>query len=435
MDYSKPPTSINHKEYAARLAKKTASLLNGVQYHDWVPLDATEHIQPFERRRPNEARLAWAQEKIKAMEDRALPKDRPEVYAREAVILDQEPKRDVPLQALRIGDVGITAIPCEVYGITGLKLARRSPFAIQMTVELANGGEGYIPPPELYPFGGYNTWPARSAALVPSAETEIVDISLSLLEKLAGKERKSPAPIETAYSKAVLADKPLAYWRMNNLDGTECPDATPGNKRPGTYRSCTAYGLEGPPFVTENGERRVVPSVHFAGGSVDTIVEGLPGNYTFETWIWNGLPSDNRAVTGYIFSRGKQASRAMIGDHVGIGGTYNNGFAQNRLIFYTGDENGELLVGKTEIPLKEWVYVVVTRNGDKVSLYIDGRLDVEGEIRLTDSASEPFITIGNRCDRFSGFEGKMTETALYDRVLSSGEIQKHWLAAGSASDR
>ena len=37
-------------------------------------------------------------------------------------------------------------------------------------IELANGGDGYIPPPEQHLLGGYNTWPARSAGLEVGAE-------------------------------------------------------------------------------------------------------------------------------------------------------------------------------------------------------------------------------------------------------------------------
>jgi len=410
------------------LANVTKDVMGRITtYRNWVPLGGAQIVQTFDRRRPNEFRLAWAREKIREMGDRALPKDRSEVYAYEAVFLDQEPKRDVPLQALRIGDVGITAIPCEVYAITGLKLAQRSPFDIQITAELTNGGEGYIPPPEIYPFGGYNTWPARSAALVPSAETEIVDISLSLLEKLAGKKRKPHAPAETDYSKAVLADKPFAYWRMNNIDGTICPDSAVGEKRAGTYSPRAAFWLEGPNFSPSDGEQKYIPAVHFAGGYAKGNLEGLPQNYSFETWIWNGLDPGNRPVTGYFFSRGKSGDKSS-GDHLGIGGTFNSE-SKNRLFIYNGDEHKQLLVGKTEVPFKEWIHVVVTRQGNRVSLYVNGKLDVQGELPCSFVSNEPTVFVGNRSDQFAGLEGKMAEAAFYDRVLTAKEIENHWNAA------
>ncbi len=43
------------------------------------------------------------------------------------------------------------------YAVTGLKLKARSPLQPLMNIELANGAEGYIPPPEQYYLGGYTT--------------------------------------------------------------------------------------------------------------------------------------------------------------------------------------------------------------------------------------------------------------------------------------
>ena len=88
------------------------------------------------------------------------------------------------------GNLGITAIPNEVYAITGLKLKRQSPLPTTFNVELANGAEGYIPPPEQHALGGYTTWPARTAGLEVQAEPRIVEALLGLLEEVAGKPRR-----------------------------------------------------------------------------------------------------------------------------------------------------------------------------------------------------------------------------------------------------
>jgi hypothetical protein len=54
-----------------------------------------------------------------------------------------------------------------------------------MVIELANGGDGYIPPPEMHLFGGYNTWAARSAGLEVMAEPKITQAAISLLETVS----------------------------------------------------------------------------------------------------------------------------------------------------------------------------------------------------------------------------------------------------------
>src|SRR5208282_5632557 len=100
------------------------------------------------------------------------------------------PQREVKIQAIKIGELGITASPNEVFAITGLKLKAQSPFDTTMNIELANGSEGYIPPPEQHALGGYTTWPARTAGLEAQAEPKIVAAVLELLERVAGKPRR-----------------------------------------------------------------------------------------------------------------------------------------------------------------------------------------------------------------------------------------------------
>src|SRR5678815_5342795 len=121
----------------------------------------------------------------------SLPQSQPEIYAKEALYLHDRPKAELKLQALRIGDLGITAIPNEVFAITGLKLKKQSPLAPTFNIELANGAEGYIPPPEQHALGGYTTWPARTAGLEVQAEPKIVAALTELLEKVAEKPRKT----------------------------------------------------------------------------------------------------------------------------------------------------------------------------------------------------------------------------------------------------
>ena len=62
------------------------------------------------------------------------------------------------LQAFRIGDVGITAIPFETFAETGLSIKERSPLQPTFNIELANGSYGYLPTPPQHELGGYETW-------------------------------------------------------------------------------------------------------------------------------------------------------------------------------------------------------------------------------------------------------------------------------------
>jgi neutral ceramidase len=91
--------------------------------------------------------------------------------------------RQLKLQAIRIGDLGIAAIPCEVYGSTGLAIKAASPFGTTMNISLANGAEGYLAPPEQHKLGGYTTWRARTSCLEELAEPKIKAAVVGLLSK------------------------------------------------------------------------------------------------------------------------------------------------------------------------------------------------------------------------------------------------------------
>ena len=203
--------------YAADVARVAHRAYQSIAYHDWVPLAMAETTLTLARRTPDPKRLAWAKQIVDQMQAQAkakgkppVPQSLPQVYAEEAIYLHKEPPRELKLQAIRIGGMGITAIPNEVFAITGLKLKMRSPFETTMNIELANGSEGYIPPPEQHRLGGYTTWPARTAGLEVQAEPRIVAGILALLEQVAGKPLREFPSHHRPYARSILASRPFA---------------------------------------------------------------------------------------------------------------------------------------------------------------------------------------------------------------------------------
>jgi len=170
---------------ANELATEVVRVEKTIAYRDHVTLDARAEDLRLGVRLPNEEELAAA----KATLD-AWPKDKPltglnEVYARDSILLSQYPKT-VPanIQALRIGELAIVAIPCEVFVEIGLKLKAESPIKPTFTIELANGYNGYLPTKEQHQLGGYETWRARSSYLEVDAASKITDKALDLLKSL-----------------------------------------------------------------------------------------------------------------------------------------------------------------------------------------------------------------------------------------------------------
>lgn len=174
------------QEVAEMVADEALRVVGGIEHHDSVSLAMRQTELDLAVRRPDQARLAWAREVWSKAQGKARL-TRPEIYAREAIHLAGYPATvSLKLQALRIGELGIAAIPCEVFAETGLAIKQSSPLEPTFVIELANGYNGYLPTPQQHQWGGYETWPARSSCLEVEAETKIRAEVLSLLDKMAG---------------------------------------------------------------------------------------------------------------------------------------------------------------------------------------------------------------------------------------------------------
>jgi hypothetical protein len=156
-----------------------------IEYHDWTPLVMRERRLVLDTRMPTEEEVVKARAFMKTYAGRK-PRNWQEVYARETVMMStMPPTRELKLQAIRIGDLGIATIPCEVYGSTGLAIKAASPLDVTMNISLANGCEGYIAPPEQHKLGGYTTWRARTSSLEEMAEPKIKATVVGLLVDVA----------------------------------------------------------------------------------------------------------------------------------------------------------------------------------------------------------------------------------------------------------
>jgi concanavalin A-like lectin/glucanase superfamily protein len=406
MDYSQTKKEMSSEIYADAMAGMAYEAYRTIHYRDWVPVDIQEKKLTLLRRVPDEQRLAWARKAFADLPD-GRPTNQMEVYAREQILLAQNPVCELKLQALRIGDLGIASFPNEVYAITGLKIKEQSPLQPTFNIELANGAEGYIPPPEQHLLGGYTTWPARTAALEVEAEPRIVDTLLGLLEEVSGQPRRPREETHGAYAKAVLAARPLAYWRGSEIAGTQALDAT-GNHRSGHYEGGVALYLEGPESPAFSGSGWFNRAPHYAGGHMRATLKKLGDSYTVAMWFNNGLPADVRAVAGTLY--------AGAGDRLSISGTADD---PGKLLLTNGDQ---ILAGSTRLQSNTWYFAVLCRAGTEVDLYLNGLPvpEVSGSMPKANGSGE--ILIGAAGDTDSTFAGRIDEVAVFDRCLEPTEI-------------
>ena len=188
IDFTQP--GVKQENYAQMrlvandLAQVAFTALQGITYHDWVPLGGQLRELEVGTRRPTPEQINRAKEIL------ARPKTLPraatleQIYAERTLGMAQYPARlNIPIQALRVGDVGITGIPCETFVETGLELKARNPFKPSFTHSIANGYYGYLPTPEQHRLGGYETWLGTNR-LEEQGSVKIVTALLEMLAKL-----------------------------------------------------------------------------------------------------------------------------------------------------------------------------------------------------------------------------------------------------------
>jgi len=408
VDPPKKEEQMQIESYAKGLAKRALRDYHKIKHRADLDLDMAETRMTLKYRVPDVGLLQWAEAIVKEMGDRN-PKNTQEVYAYEQIVLHERQEAEIVLQALRIGDMAITTTPNETYALTGMKLKAKSPLQNTMVIELANGGDGYIPPPEQHFLGGYNTWAARSAGLEVQAEPKITEACLRLLEQVVDKPRRVPQVSRGASAKAIVDLEPVHWWRMDEFQGPLAIDEQ--ENRDGTYEDGVVFYLEGPHSknFTPNQVNR---SAHFAGGRLRTRLPKLGKTYTISLWFWNGMPIDSRPVLGWMFSRGHDHSLNAPGDHLGLDG-------KGRLLFNDGSKTYQ---GKTTVKRWTWRQVALARKGEDLRVYLDGKLEIEAKAKDNSLAEDVFI--GGRNDNRSNWEGRLDEVAVFERALTSAEIKK-----------
>ncbi len=411
-DYANPAKPISRVEYATAVAEAALRAYQRIEFHESVPLAMAERRLTVQLRQPDAEAQAWADKMMAAMNGRD-PQTRPEVYAREIVLLREMQAVEQKLQVVRIGDLGIAAWPAEVYAITGLKLKLQCPLEPMFNIELANGSVGYIPPPELRPLGGYNTWPARHTMTQNDIEPIMVDGLLEMFEAVTGRPRRKIMLSQGPGAERILARRPVAYWRLGEIEGNRAWDAS-GHDHHGTFETGYALYLDGPDRddLRSGGERP--RAVQFAGGRMKAQLE-LGSDYTIEFWFWNALPNDNRSVTGYLVSLGPDGADQCPGDHLGISGTYGGKDTAGRLFFFNGDQRDESLSGGPVIVPNTWNHVRLVRSGERVAVTLNGDAQpiFSGPVPVTRPPDSRDVFLGGRSDNFANFEGRLAEVAVF----------------------
>lgn len=232
----------------------------------------------------------------------------------------------------------------------------------------------------------------------------------------------------SAYTAEVLADHPLAYWPLDETQGTQMGDSS-GRGNHGLYDNGE---LGRDPLVLGGGQSFEVPAGTHSRGrfSGEPLPHGAP--LTLEAWA--------------RFPRDLTASHTVVG----VQRDFTSGFA----VFFGvgtaagGSPNGELQIwlaggyqarGHTRVDDDVAHHVVATMAStaaDDIRLYIDGVLQTKTVVSGSVGTAWPssnLWTAGNLAQSVdAGLGGLLDDVAVYDHALSPERVTAHYQAGVTA---
>ncbi|QDU10491.1 neutral/alkaline non-lysosomal ceramidase N-terminal domain-containing protein [Gimesia aquarii] len=170
---------------ASIIADRAYQAVKGLKYHSDISLQMQERTIDLAIRKPTPEEVTYASKLLSEAKNiqRLTTK---EVYAQETIRIDQGPDNvNLKLQVLRIDELGIVAIPCEVFVEIGLDIKQKSPLKPTFIIGLANGYNGYLPTPEQHILQGYETWRSGWSYLETDASKKIEKQIIMMLKQIS----------------------------------------------------------------------------------------------------------------------------------------------------------------------------------------------------------------------------------------------------------
>ncbi len=230
---------------------------------------------------------------------------------------------------------------------------------------------------------------------------------------------EAPDGASDSYATVVLADLPLAYWRLDETAGTIAVDAT-GNGHSGLYSGAVTLGvpgaLAGDPstavdFDGTNGMITLASGFDFVGTAA----------FSLEAWVRPAVVDNSWR---HVFT---SEHRVMP----------RQGYA----LLYHDPEGVKLERTVDDVEMADFVpqplpgafvHLVATYDSAVLRLYVNGLLVTQTQ----DSRAMPSIVenalIGSAGVTEASFAGRIDEVAVYGAALSSERIAAHF-AAGSGT--
>lgn len=233
--------------------------------------------------------------------------------------------------------------------------------------------------------------------------------------KSGGNEKPEPGCV---YARAVLADGPLAYWRLSDSGGNavDVAGVTRATYQGGVGQQVSALTPADPdPAANFDADDDYVSVT--GSGSLN-----FSGDFTIEAWV-----EAESLQNAFVASKYNEAYYLWLYDD----GTIEAGYRERGAYEYVAARGGSYSVGET-------VYVVGAREGNDVRLYVNGsevasasgslEQEVNFESFFIGTGAQDGFAIGEDDSWPDGlfFDGTLDEVAVYDYALEPRQIADHY---------
>jgi trimeric autotransporter adhesin len=240
-----------------------------------------------------------------------------------------------------------------------------------------------------------------------------------------------PPATKDAYARAVLADKPAVYYRLDEAAGPTLCDAS-GNHNNGAYSaSGVTYRQPGGPHHTNDTAIGANGTAQVAVSSASSGISGL-ASFTLEGWFRTTAKQDQIVVD--IGQAGAQ-NMAGLGPWMNqVSSTFvTTPGTGDYISFDTYDGAFQFDASAAGINVFDgnWHYAAVSfsATSSMASVYLDNR--TLGSTSIADRPAASPVRIGFWVDALFNkpFDGGLDEIAVYPSALTVDQIARHYAAA------
>ena len=222
------------------------------------------------------------------------------------------------------------------------------------------------------------------------------------------------------YPSTILADHPIAYYRLEETSGTTAADSSASGLFPGTYIVNGSHPLLGQPGIDTNSiTLSVAQPSSVTAGYYPEFNQQVP--FSFEIWARpvSTDPGNNRCPIGNWSGWGLDSGWYV----------YQSAGAPNTFALVCDSANGTWLTSPA-FNLLSWCHLVGTYDGTNMSFYMNGALvGTHSAAGYVANTVNP-LALGNRSDAsgYGAFDGGLDEFAYFTNALTAAQVLAHYQA-------